>query len=194
LPQALAGLEIDPSSAVINSRVAIVYTWIGRNDIAAEYFERARQLGAGGATHLLANGLALARQGSLDEARHFIEAGVVARGGSVEWIDSSFAALADPAKRASALAVVDEVAGRGELYPQIEVTLRMMLGDVEGSLRVARLLVRPGELFEMEMLFLPEFIPLQQRPEFLELMTLLGVTEYWKVTGCVWRNLTVDCS
>jgi Tfp pilus assembly protein PilF len=194
LQQALAGLEIDPSSAVINSRVAIVYTWIGRNDIAAEYFERARQLGAGGATHLLANGLALARQGSLDEARHFIEAGVVARGGSVEWIDSSFAALADPAKRASALAVVDEVAGRGELYPQIEVTLRMMLGDVEGSLRVARLLVRPGELFEMEMLFLPEFIPLQQRPEFLELMTLLGVTEYWKETGCAWRNLTVDCS
>jgi TolB-like protein/DNA-binding winged helix-turn-helix (wHTH) protein/Tfp pilus assembly protein PilF len=194
LQQALAGLEIDPSSAVMNSRVAIVYTWIGRNDIAGEYFERARQLGAGGATHLLANGLALARQGRLEEARSYIDAGVVARSGSTDWIDPTFAALADPAKRATALTVVDEVSARGELYPQIEVTLRMMLGDVEGSLRVARRLVQPGELFEMEMLFLPEFIPLQQRPEFLELMTLLGVTEYWKSAGCVWRNLTVDCS
>ena len=193
LQQALAGLEIDPSSAVINSRAAIVYTWIGENDIAAEYFERSRLLGAGGATHLLANGLALARQGKLAEARQFIDQGVIARGGSTDWIEPAFAALADPSKRPMALAVVDEISARGELYPQIEVTLRMMLGDTEGSLRVARMLVQPGELFEMEMLFLPEFTPLHRRPEFLELMDLLGVTEYWRATGCVWNDLAVVC-
>jgi DNA-binding winged helix-turn-helix (wHTH) protein/TolB-like protein/Tfp pilus assembly protein PilF len=193
LEQALAGLEIDPSSAVINSRVAIVYTWIGENDIAAEYFERSRLLGAGGATHLLAHGLSLARQGKLAEARQFIDRGVIARGGSPDWIDPAFAALADPEKRPMALAVVDEVSARGQIYPQIEVTLRMMLGDTEGSLRVARMLVQPGELFEMEMLFLPEFRPMQQRPEFLELMDLLGVTGYWREAGCKWQDLVVVC-
>lgn len=70
----------------------------------------------------------------------------------------------------------------------------MMLGDTDGSLRVARMLVQPGELFEMEMLFLPEFIPLQRRPEFLELMQTLGVTDYWKSAGCVWQDFKVRCS
>lgn len=194
LEQALAGLEIDPSSAVINSRVAIMYTWIDQNDIASEYFERSRQLGAGGATHMLAHGLSLARQGRLGEARHLIDAGVQARGGSIDWITPAFAAFADPGKRKMALAVVNEVADRGQIYPQIEVTLRMMLGDTDGSLRVARMLVQPGELFEMEMLFLPEFIPLQRRPEFLELMQTLGVTDYWKSAGCVWQDFKVRCS
>ncbi|MDH4124518.1 MAG: tetratricopeptide repeat protein [Gammaproteobacteria bacterium] len=193
LEQALAGLEIDPSSAVINSRVAIVSTWTGRNDIAADYFERSRLLGAGGATHLLAQGLALARQGKLDEARPFIDAGVVARGGSTDWIDPAFAALADPAKRPQALQVVDELSAQARIYPQIDVTLRMMLGDTDGALRVARMLVQPGELFEMEMLFLPEFRPLQERPEFLELMQLLGVSDYWQQAGCKWQDLAVVC-
>lgn len=193
LEQALAGLEIDPSSAVINSRVAIVVTWLGKNDIAAEYFERSRLLGATGATHLLAHGLSLVRQGKFGEARQFIDGGVIARGGSTDWIDPSFAALADPSKRSAALAVVDEVAARGLLYPQIEVTLRMMLGDTDGSLRVARMLAQPGLLFEMEMLFLPEFVPMHRRPEFLELMSLLGITAYWDETGCVWRDRAVVC-
>lgn len=193
LEQALAGLELDPSSAVINSRVAIVYTWTGQNEIAAEYFERSRLLGAGGATHLLAHGLALARQGNLAEARPFINSGVIARDGSTDWIDPAFAALADPAKRPEALAVVDELSAQGRIYPQIEVTLRMMLGDTDGALRVARMLVQPGLLFEMEMLFLPEFRPLQERPEFLELMDALGVADYWLQAGCEWRDLAVVC-
>lgn len=193
LEQALAGLEIDPGSAVINSRVAIVYTWTGQNEIAAEYFERSRVLGAGGATHLLAQGLALARQGMLAEARPYISSGVVARGGSTDWIDPAFAALADPVKRPDALSVVDDLSAAARIYPQIEVTLRMMLGDTEGALRVARMLVQPGELFEMEMLFLPEFRPLQEQPEFLELMRMLGVVDYWQQAGCEWRDLAVVC-
>lgn len=193
LQQALAGLEIDPSSAVINSRVAIVYTWIGQNDKASEYFERSRQLGAGGATHQLANGLALARQGKLAEARRFIDEGVLARGGTTDWIGPAFVALADPTQRGVALAAVGEASLAGQIYPQIEVTLRMILGDTEGSLRVARMLVQPGELFEMEMLFLPEFLPMRRRPEFLELMAALGITDYWSETGCVWQDLVVVC-
>jgi hypothetical protein len=43
------------------------------------------------------------------------------------------------------------------------------------------------------MLFLPEFRPMQQRPEFLELMDLLGVTGYWREAGCKWQDLVVVC-
>jgi len=71
--------------------------------------------------------------------------------------------------------------------------LRVMLGDTDGALRVARMLVQPGEAFEMDLLFLPEFMPLRERPEFLELMGTLGVTEYWDEVGCVWKNLAVKC-
>lgn len=193
LDQALAALELDPGSAVINSRVAIVYTWMGDTEQAEKYFERGAQYGAGGSTHLLAYALFLARQGETERARSLTNAGVLARGGTTDWIDPVFAALADPAERGSALAALDDAAARNQLNPQIEVTLRMMLSDVDGALRVARMLVQPGEAFEMDLLFLPEFIPLRMRPEFLELMDTLGVTEYWEQAGCVWESLEVHC-
>ena len=46
----------------------------------------------------------------------------------------------------------------------------------------------------LDLLFLPEFMPLRERPEFLELMDTLGVTDYWEQTGCAWENLTVQCN
>jgi Tfp pilus assembly protein PilF len=106
LSQALAGLEIDPSSAVINARVAIVYTWIGDNEKAADYFERTDQLGGGGATQLLAHGLLLARQGQIEQARIVTKAGVLLSGGATDWVDPVIAALVDPAQRATALAAI----------------------------------------------------------------------------------------
>lgn len=194
LEQALAGLEVDPSSTISNGRVAIVYTWTGQNDKAGEYFERSRRQGGEGATLLLANGLYLTRLGRFEEARVLVNRGIRMRGGSPDWIDPFFAALADSTKREAALAVATEASAKGQINPQIEVTLRMMLGDTDGAMAVARKLVQPGEIFEMDLLFLPEFLPLRERPEFLELMTTLGVTDYWKEVGCVWRDLSVHCS
>jgi len=194
LAQALAALEIDPTSAVINGRVAIVYTWNGDNDKAAEYFDRAKKLGASGSTLLLANALFLARQGKMEQARDLTNAGILMGGGTTDWVDSVFAALGDPALREQALAAVDKASAEGRLILQIEVILRMMLGDTDGALAVARMLVQPGAAFEMELLFLPEFLPLRRRPEFLELMDALGVTEYWAQAGCVWQDLVVQCT
>jgi tetratricopeptide (TPR) repeat protein len=194
LQQALAALEIDPSSAVINSRVAIVYTWINDVDQASEYFERSDQLGAAGSTYLLAKALALARQGKAGQARDLTNAGISIGGGTTDWIDPVFAALADPGRRDVALAALDLAASDERINPQVEVTVRMMLGDTDGALTVARMLVQPGQTFEMELLFLPEFMPLRERPEFLELMEAMGVTDYWEEVGCVWENLAVVCS
>ena len=194
LNQALAGLEIDPSSAVINSRVGIVYTWIGETEKAADYFDRANQLGGGTATQSLAHGLLLARQGKTEQAREMISAGVLRGGGTTDWVEPVFAALADPAQRDPALAAIKRASVDGQLNPQIDATLRMILGDTDGALEVARTLVQPGKTFETELLFLPEFRPLWQRPEFLELMDALGVTEYWAQAGCVWQDLAVQCT
>ena len=193
LDQALAGLEIDPSSTVINSRVAVVYTWAGDNDKAVEYFDRTDQLGGGTSTQLLAHSLLLLRRGDLERARELANTGVSMDGGNTDWIDPVIAALADPAQRVPALAAIDRVSVAGQLNPQTEVTVRMILGDTDGALEVARMLAQPDKSVEMEMLFLPEFKPLRQRPEFLELMDALGVTEYWAQAGCVWRDLAVQC-
>jgi TolB-like protein/DNA-binding winged helix-turn-helix (wHTH) protein/tetratricopeptide (TPR) repeat protein len=194
LRQVLAAFEIDPSSAVINSRIAIVYTWAGDDVRAAGYFERSRQLGAGGATHLLANALHLKRIGKVDEARILTKAGVAAGGGATEWVDLVFEGLADPANVELALSALDQAAADNEVEPRVEATLRIMLGDTDGALRVARILVNPGQIYETDFLFLPEFKSLHARPEFLELMGTLGITDYWEQAGCVWKDLAVDCS
>jgi DNA-binding winged helix-turn-helix (wHTH) protein/TolB-like protein/Tfp pilus assembly protein PilF len=194
LEQALAALEIDPSSAVINGRVAIAYTWIGDNENAVHYFSRVRKLGGNTATNLYANALLLLRRGDVDGARELTSVGVEISDGSGEWLAPVFEAFADPALTATALAELDRAAADNDVELQVEVTARMILGDVDGALRVARYLARPGQAFETELLFLPEFRQLRERPEFLELMSDLGVTEYWQRSGCIWKNLNVECN
>ena len=194
LRQALAAIEIDPGSAVLNSRVAIVYTWTDESEKATEFFERSRLLGAEGATFLLSNALFLAREGKMEQARELVEAGMSLNGGTTIWVEPFFAALANPAQRSTALAVVDDVSSRSEIDLQVEATLRVMLGDTDGALTVARELAKPGESMEIELLFLPEFMPLREHPEFLELMESLGITDYWAEVGCVWKDQAVECS
>ena len=194
LQQALAALEIDPSSAVINGRVAIVYTWTGDDEKAGHYFERVRQLGGSTATNLFANSLHFLRLGEIAKARNMAGMGVAIGGGSGDWVDPVFDAFTDPSRTDAALSALDQAAANNEVELQVGVIARVILGDIEGALRIARYLVLPGQAFETELLFLPEFMPLQERPEFLELMVTLGVTDYWEQAGCVWENLAVECN
>ena len=194
LEQALAALEIDPSSAVINGRVAIAYTWIGDNEKAEHYFARVRQLGGNTATNLYANALLLLRRGDVEGARKLTGDGVEVGGGSGEWIAPVFAAFVDPSLTVAAISELDRAASNNDVGLQVEVTARIILGDVDGAMRVAHYLVLPGQAFETELLFLPEFRQLRERPEFLELMTTLGVTAYWEQSGCVWKDVNVECN
>jgi len=194
LEQALAALEIDPSSAVINGRIAIVYTWTGDSEKAGHYFERVGQLGGSTATILFANSLHYLRLGEHTAARDLAGMGVAIDGGSSDWVDPVFDAFADPSRTQAALSALDEAAANKEVGLQVGVTARVILGDIEGALEIARYLVRPGQAFETELLFLPEFMPLRERPEFLELMATLGVTDYWEQAGCVWKDLAVECN
>jgi hypothetical protein len=69
----------------------------------------------------------------------------------------------------------------------------MIMGDTDGALEVVWKLVEPGQTLEIDLLFLPEFLPLRRRPEFIELMDAIGVTDYWAQAGCVWQDLLVQC-
>lgn len=193
LQQALAGLPLDPSSAVINSRIAVAYTWIGDNENAAEFFERSAQLGGAGTTQLPINALVLARQGDFDGAEQLLTEAVLMAGGPTNWIPQALDGLRDPEQRATGLATLDRAAEDRAIDQQIELTLRSMLGDTEGALRVATLLVRPDITLEMDLLFLPELEQLQRRPEFLGLLGNLGITDYWEEVGCVWQDFAVRC-
>lgn len=193
LDMALEALRIDPTSAVINSRVAIAYTWLGNSSRATEFFDRVDRLDAVGATHLLAHALLLVRDGHPEQARAIAYQAVELEGGPLSWIDPVFAAFRQPDNQAAALAAIDRAVADEHIGPLVEVTARTMLGDVDGAMRIAWRLVEPGEVFEMDLLFIPEFRPLREHPEFAALIDALGIARYWNDHGCIWRDDRVHC-
>lgn len=196
LEQALAALEIDPSSAVINVRVAVAYTWLDEQEKALEFFARAEQQGAASAEYILGYAWSLSLSGRIKEAIELADTGVTKGDGNTDWIEPFFAAASDPldpSLRHLALEALDVAAAEGRLVPLVEVPTRAVMGDLDGAMRVARVLEEPGEAFEMDILFISELLPLRQHPEFLDLMKNLGVQEYWDETGCIWEAAAVHC-
>lgn len=194
LDQALRAIEIDPSNAVINSRIAMNYSWLMDSDKANEFFVRSDDLGASGATHMLAYALFLERDGQLEKALSATKAAVQMAGGSANWVEPLLSALRDPTKAAAALQLLDEVEAAGQLPPQVSFVARAMLGDIDGAMRVARLLEDPGEIFEMDLLFIPELREFRQHPEFMPLLDRLEVIDYWQSKGCTWKDDRVWCT
>jgi TolB-like protein len=193
LVPALDAAEIDPSSAIINSRIAIVYTWLGNPAKAHEYFRRANSLDASGSTYLFAYAFQLIRDGQFEQAQNLTLTGLKMFGAPTAWVEPAFAAFEDPVLRPEALLAVDEAAAGGYLTPQLEFTLRGKLGDTKGALRVAELLKLPGEAFEMELLFIPEMQDIRADPQFMVLLESLGILDYWAHAGCTWNGRTATC-
>lgn len=193
LEQSLIALELDPTSAVMNSRVALAYLWLGDDKNAEAFFERAAKYGAGGPTHLMGYALFLVRKGRNDEAGALSRQVAEVAGVSPDWVNPFFAAMDDPTLRPQALAAIDAATAAHETTEQVEFMARILLGDVDGALRVAHLLETRGEVFEMDLLFIPEVQPLRAHPGFAELMTSLGIADYWKQRGCTWAEGSVRC-
>ena len=192
---ALRAEALDPGNGVINSRIAMVYTWLRNTAKAFEYFERANNLHATGEIHVMAHSLLLWRNGQPELSQDLTFAAVTMEDGATEWIDDVYAALADPApERVSvALNAINEGWREGRVFPGTLVVVRSLLGDIEGAMEVARLLEGPGMPFSMEVLFIPELAPLRQHADFLPLLQRLGVVEYWDSVGCTWADDRVQC-
>jgi len=193
LEQALIAKELDPSSVVINTRLGMLYTWLGNSEKAHEYLDRASQLDASWEMYALGKTLLLAREGRLDEAKSLFSDGVSMAGGNTEWILSFFAALDDSSLMETALTAIDVAFSDPEMDPRINVIVRTALGDVDGAMQVAMSLASSDVFFEMDFLFTPELLPLRQHPEFPALMQSLGIQSYWDDNGCVWLDDSISC-
>jgi DNA-binding winged helix-turn-helix (wHTH) protein/tetratricopeptide (TPR) repeat protein len=193
LAQALAGLEIDPSSPSLNSRVAMSYSWLDKNQEALKYYERANALGWDGSTHVLSYAFILIHTGQIQKAKDLAMDAVQTAGDSTDWIEPVFAAFSDPTKRNAALEAVNMVSAVEPINPRAEFIVRTMLGDLDGAMRIAELLEQPGETFEMELLFIPQLNALRKHPDFMPLMDKLGITRHWQWKGCDWNGDRVSC-
>jgi hypothetical protein len=102
--------------------------------------------------------------------------------------------LADETQRDEALAALDAAWDAGTVDGAVSLVARTLLGDLDGAMAVAELLERPGEVFEMDLLYIPELRPLRQHPGFLPLLERLGVVAYWREAGCEFDGDAVRCS
>jgi len=190
---ALRAENIDPDNAVALSRIAIAYAWVGDDAKAHEYFKRSSELDSTGTTYLSAYALLLVRDQQWEKTTNLITTGVRMLGAPTYWVAPYFEGLADPAKRPEALEALDLAASKGEISHQAEFTARGLIGDIDGAMRIAMLLVQPGEVFEMDLLFIPEMRAFRQHEEFMPLMQRLGIVDYWKANGCRWSGDEVHC-
>jgi DNA-binding winged helix-turn-helix (wHTH) protein/TolB-like protein len=193
IEQVLIAQKIDPSSAVINVRLGIVYIWLGENEKATEYLDRASLLDASDEMYLLGRTLLLMRQGKMDEAARTFGAGVSMAGRDTEWIGPVFAALQDPSQTEAALGAIDVAFSEPQMDPRFNVMARTVLNDIDGAMRVAQELADSDAIFEMDFLFMPELRPLREHADFLLLMEKLGVQRYWDENNCSWQDDQLSC-
>jgi adenylate cyclase len=193
LKQILLAQEIDPSSAVINARTAIIYTWLGESERAGDYFQRAGKLGASGEIYVLGQAMLYIRAGRFEEAARLAGAGVEFAGGRTDWIEPLFEAFNDPSDRAAALVAIEAAFADSVLDPRLEIIARSMLDDVDGAMAVAMSIAESGAIFEMDVLFLEELSSLREHRDFMKLMDSLGVSDYWAANSCAWKDDKIRC-
>jgi len=190
----LAAENIDPDNPILINRIALTYLWLGNTRRAHEYFERAGELVPGGRNQVLGYALLLLRLGRIEEAKTLAIDEAHFGNAPADWIEPVFSAFADPTRINEALDLLDRHWAERTLEPQVVLIARTALGDVEGALEIAQLLEQPGEIFEMDLLFIDELEALRLHPEFIPLMTRLGVVDYWESMGCVWEGSQVNCA
>ena len=193
LTMAYRALRMEPTSAVITSRVAMVHTWLGDYDSAIEYFERSNSLGAGGQTYLLAYALCLYQRGEIERSYAVTAGAFEAAGLQAAWIAPVFAAFENPDLAAEALSALDESMASGTLPPQVALVGSVLLGDVGTAFDVASRLADEGEIFEMDLLFIPQTRPLREYEGFDALMSRVGLRTYWQRKDCTWQGQSFTC-
>jgi len=195
LVQALAAVEIDPLNAINNSRVAIMYTWLGNSAEAHKFFKRAKSLGAKGVLpHDLPYALLLLRDGRYVEANDIAVESSSTESIDPKWVRPVFEAFRDPAMSSAGLRALDVALEEDALAAEVQVVARTVLGDIDGAMAIASELERPGETFQMDLLFTPELQGLREHPEFMPLLESLGVIDYWREAGCTFNGHKALCN
>ncbi len=194
LAEARKAHEIEPQQAVLISRLAIAYLWLDDLENAETYFNRSDSHKEYEApVHDLAFSLFNIRSGNIDKAISEAVIGLEKYGLDSSWVATVFEGMHNPDLREEAHSVVEQLAKGDHLAPRVEISLWAILGDGDRAMQVARRLQNSGEIFEAELMFIPQFSVLREHPDFPSLLDAIGLTDYWHDNGCEWQSDHVDC-
>jgi len=194
LVEARKAYETEPQQAVQISRLAIAYLWLDDLDNAGIYFSQTDAHDEYEAPiHDLAYSLFHIRNGDYDKAVNEATVGLKKYGMNASWVAPVFEGMHYPDKRDEALDIVEQLAAGDYLTPAMEISLWVLLGDADRAMAVARRLEDFGEIFEAELMFIPQFSILREHPDFPSLLDNIGLTEYWRDNGCAWQSDQVVC-
>ena len=194
LEQAVRARELDPQSAVLISRLAMANFWVGNSAEAGRLFARAHGMNLQSPVQDLAYALFEIDQGRIDSARKLAKDGLQKYGADSRWVDPVFDGIENPELRARSLQLVGQMSAEGYLPARVEITLWAILQDANRAMQVARRLETEGEVFEAELLFIPQFRVVREHPEFPALMESVGLKDYWDSVGCRWQDDAVRCA
>ncbi len=170
---------LDPLSGVITGWVGIELNNLGQRERAIEEINNAAALGWGPAFNNQAVYSLFARD--YDRALESLNERMDAFGIENVDMESIVSAVRDSTLNAAAfdsLAAL-EVSGLGIL----PILLNVILGEYETAFRVANDVIETGNYGALFIFWMPEMAAFRQRPEFVELMTQIGLPDYWREYG-----------
>ncbi len=194
LAEARKAHEIEPQQAVLISRLAIAYLWLDDLENAETYFKRSDSHKEYEApVHDLAFSLFNVRKGDFDRAIKEAVVGLEKYGLDSDWVVTVFDGMHNPDSYDQAHRIVAELADGDHIDSRVEISLWALLGDADRAMNVARRLENSGEIFEAELMFIPQFSVLREHPNFPSLLNAIGLTDYWHDNGCEWQTDHVVC-
>jgi DNA-binding winged helix-turn-helix (wHTH) protein/TolB-like protein len=195
LDYARKGLEIDPEYLpVAVSRMAIASLWVNDLENAARYFELANSMDLQASVHLLAYSLYLMRNGQVEVAKTYAKAGLERNGVDSRWVDPVLDGIANSQDRPQALAIMNQLSESGVLPANVEMTMWVLLDEIDRAMEIARMTEAEGGQFEQEIIFIDEYKAFRQHPEFMDFIEGIGLQDYWDSAGCVWAEDKLTCS
>jgi TolB-like protein len=180
---AMQAKQLDRLSPVANHRLAIAYLWTGKNDLARQQYELAKELGMAPTANAEAYLIMLIRLGELDKARSLMIGLQKMLGYGTDWIDPVMRALQDPAHIPAAVEAVARAERSNDISKQHLFGVWVYLNETDRALNIALRLVQDRPSFNTEILFVEETAALRSNPRFNELIRAVALHRYWENFG-----------
>jgi TolB-like protein/DNA-binding winged helix-turn-helix (wHTH) protein/tetratricopeptide (TPR) repeat protein len=194
--EALRALELDPVSPVINDRLGVTYLWSGEFELAAEQFRSAAELGIDRIAMEQAYALLLLRSGQIDEAIRLYEKILGKLGLDTTWVRPVAEATMDPARTSEALQAVTLARSRQSIPDTMLFYAAVLLKQPDLAFDTVERLIK-NKTLTVEFLFAPEAAELRRDPRFPDMLSAVGLDDYWDQHGwpafCKSQLSTVKC-
>jgi DNA-binding winged helix-turn-helix (wHTH) protein/TolB-like protein/tetratricopeptide (TPR) repeat protein len=190
---AQAAWEMDQSSQVLNSRLAIAHFWNNDMEMARRFYDTANDMESAAPIHMLSYALFLIRERRIDEARGAAKRGLAILNRDDSWVDAVFDGLAQLPETDELIVALEEFTPRNVITERALVIFLVLSGQVDQAMEMTWKLVDDPNYFEIELLYLDEFRILREHEDFPRFLDEIGLTEYWQSVGCRWENDKVEC-